>query len=68
LLEFLDLSQLNCLNEDAQHPFASIVSTKSVNKSAKNFVLSDADEQLLLNIPARTIALLLRAYALILPL
>ncbi|KAJ7273424.1 PITH domain-containing protein [Mycena rebaudengoi] len=52
LLEFLDLSQLNCLNEDAQHPFASIVSTKSVNKSAKNFVLSDADEQLLLNIPA----------------
>ncbi|KAJ7702480.1 DUF1000-domain-containing protein [Mycena rosella] len=51
LLEFLDLSQLNCLNESAEHPFALIVSAKAVNTTT-NYLLSDADEQLLLNIPA----------------
>ncbi|KAJ7093062.1 DUF1000-domain-containing protein [Mycena epipterygia] len=49
LLEFLDLSQLNCLNQDGEHPFSSIVSTKAVNKSS-NYLLSDADEQLLLTV------------------
>ncbi|KAJ6611775.1 DUF1000-domain-containing protein [Mycena sp. CBHHK59/15] len=49
LLEFLDLSQLNCLNESSQHPFAAIVSVKAANTTS-NYLLSDADEQLLLNI------------------
>jgi len=51
LLEYLDLSQLNCLNESSDHPFKMIVSNKSRNTS-KDYLLSDADEQLLLNIPA----------------
>jgi hypothetical protein len=50
LLEYLDLSQLNCLNESSAHTFKSIVSLKSRNTSG-SFLLSDADEQLLLNIP-----------------
>ncbi|KAJ7081531.1 PITH domain-containing protein [Mycena crocata] len=50
LLELLDLSQLNCLNESSEHPFSAIVSAKAVNSST-NYLLSDADEQLLLNIP-----------------
>jgi len=50
LLEFLDLSQLNCLNEAEQHTFKSIVSSKSRNATG-SYLLSDADEQLLLNIP-----------------
>ncbi|KDQ60549.1 hypothetical protein JAAARDRAFT_190726 [Jaapia argillacea MUCL 33604] len=50
LLEFLDLSQLNCLNEANDHTLKSIVSTKSKNTS-NSFLLSDADEELLLNIP-----------------
>jgi len=50
LLEFLDLSQLNCLNEAENHTFKSIVSSKSRNTSG-SYLLSDADEQLLLNIP-----------------
>ncbi|KAJ7067725.1 PITH domain-containing protein [Mycena belliarum] len=50
LLELLDLSQLNCLNEETAHPFSSIVDAKAVN-TTPNYLLSDADEQLLLNIP-----------------
>ncbi|KAH0584178.1 hypothetical protein H2248_009736 [Termitomyces sp. 'cryptogamus'] len=50
LLEFLDLSQLNCLNEDSTHSLKSIVNQKEINKS-DNYLESDADEQLLLNIP-----------------
>jgi len=50
LLPFLDLSQLTCLNESFNHPFKSIVSTKERN-STKSYLLSDADEQLLLNLP-----------------
>ncbi|KAF8226215.1 DUF1000-domain-containing protein [Tricholoma matsutake] len=49
LLEFLDLSQLNCLNETPDHTFKSIVSLKTRNSSS-NYLLSDVDEQLLLNI------------------
>ncbi|KAG6901499.1 hypothetical protein C0995_011094 [Termitomyces sp. Mi166 len=49
LLEFLDLSQLNCLNEDSTHTLKSIVNQKEINKSS-NYLESDADEQLLLNI------------------
>ncbi|KII88857.1 hypothetical protein PLICRDRAFT_53376 [Plicaturopsis crispa FD-325 SS-3] len=50
LLEYLDLSQLNCLNESVDRSFKSIVGTKSRNSSG-SFLLSDADEQLLLNVP-----------------
>ncbi|KAF8892675.1 DUF1000-domain-containing protein [Infundibulicybe gibba] len=50
LLEYLDLSQLNCLNESQDHTLKSIVSQKSRNTSS-NHLLSDADEQLLLTIP-----------------
>ena len=50
LLEYLDLSQLNCLNEAEGHSFKSIVASKSRN-STGSYLLSDADEQLLLNIP-----------------
>jgi len=50
LLSLLDLSQLTCLNESPGHPFKSIVSTKAKN-STECYLLSDADEQLLLNIP-----------------
>jgi len=49
LLEYLDLSQLNCLNEAEGHTFKSIVSSKSRNATG-SYLLSDADEQLLLNI------------------
>lgn len=50
LLEYLDLSQLNCLNEAESHSFKSIVASKSRNATG-SYLLSDADEQLLLNIP-----------------
>ncbi|KAI0316801.1 PITH domain-containing protein [Amylostereum chailletii] len=50
LLELLDLSQLNCLNEDSARTLRSICSSKSLNTS-DSFLLSDADEQLLLSIP-----------------
>jgi hypothetical protein len=50
LLELLDLSQLNCLNESDSHTLKSIVANKSFNTSGAH-LLSDADEQLLLNIP-----------------
>lgn len=49
LLEHLDLSQVNCLNEAANHALKGIVSQKKFN-TTKEFLLSDADEQLLLNI------------------
>ncbi|KIK09444.1 hypothetical protein K443DRAFT_671346 [Laccaria amethystina LaAM-08-1] len=51
LLEYLDLSQLNCLNESSTHTFKSIVSNKAKNTSSVDYLLSDADEQLLLTIP-----------------
>jgi len=50
LLEALDGQQLNCLNEDAQHTLKSILQDKKLNSSS-NYLLSDADEQLILNIP-----------------
>lgn len=49
LLEFLDTSQLNCLNEAAQHPLRPILEGKVRNTSEK-YLLSDADDQLLLNL------------------
>jgi len=49
LLEHLDLSQVNCLNETSDHSIKSILSSRSRNVSDA-FLTSDADEQLLLNI------------------
>ncbi|KAI0371829.1 DUF1000-domain-containing protein [Pilatotrama ljubarskyi] len=50
LLEYLDLSQLTCLNESQEHTLKSIVADKKRNTGSA-YVLSDADEQLLLTLP-----------------
>ncbi|KAF8503722.1 PITH domain-containing protein [Russula emetica] len=50
LLEYLDLSQLNCLNEVDDHNAKGIFSGKTRNTTSSSYLLSDADEQLLLNI------------------
>ena len=49
MLEHLDLQQLTCLNEDEEHTLKSIVSSRTKNTSGA-YLLSDVDEQLLLNI------------------
>ncbi|RDB21465.1 hypothetical protein Hypma_011332 [Hypsizygus marmoreus] len=51
LLEYLDLSQLDCLNEAPDHTLKSILDQKQRNTSSSKYLVSDADEQLLLNIP-----------------
>ena len=43
---------MNCLNEDNEHTLKSILDQKKLNTSAA-YLVSDADEQLLLNIPVR---------------
>jgi hypothetical protein len=50
LLEVLDPLQVNCLNEASDHTLKSILELKKLNTSTE-FLVSDADEQLLLNIP-----------------
>ncbi|EKM55798.1 uncharacterized protein PHACADRAFT_195847 [Phanerochaete carnosa HHB-10118-sp] len=50
LLEALDSQQLNCLNEGAPYTLKSILQDKKLNSSS-NYLLSDADEQLILNVP-----------------
>ena len=52
LLEYLDLLQLNCLNEVDDHNLKGILSGKTKN-TTDSYLLSDADEQLLLNIYVR---------------
>jgi len=49
LLEYLDLSQLNCLNEVEDHNLKGLLSGKTRNTTDAH-LLSDSDEQLLLNI------------------
>lgn len=49
LLEYLDLGKLNCLNESPNHTAHSVLSSRTRNKSS-NYLLSEADDQLLLNI------------------
>jgi len=49
LLEFVDMSQVDCLNESHEHGIKSILSGRHRNTS-ENFLQSDADEQLLINI------------------
>ena len=51
LLESLDLNQLNCLNEDAEHNAKDILIFRKLNTNESKYLLSDADEQLLINIP-----------------
>ncbi|KAG8986784.1 hypothetical protein FRB90_003782, partial [Tulasnella sp. 427] len=50
LLEYLDLSQVNCLNENSEHTLKSIVQNK-VRNSGTAYLESDADEQLLISLP-----------------
>ncbi|KAL0947241.1 hypothetical protein HGRIS_013362 [Hohenbuehelia grisea] len=50
LLQHLDLRQINCLNEAEHHTLKGIVESKNQNATGA-YLLSDADEQLLLNIP-----------------
>lgn len=49
LLEFLETNQLNCLNEVPEHGIKTILSNKG-KTTAKSYLQSDTDEQLLLNI------------------
>ncbi|QRW14478.1 TRX2-thioredoxin II, related protein [Ceratobasidium sp. AG-Ba] len=49
LLEYLDSTQLNCLNESNTHTIKSILGNKTVN-TGKSYLESDSDEQLLMNI------------------
>ena len=60
LLEVLDTPQVNCLNEENGHTFKNILTTKKLNTSDA-FLLSDVDEQLLLNIPVRWTCITRRA-------
>ncbi|KAG9047611.1 hypothetical protein FS837_001869 [Tulasnella sp. UAMH 9824] len=50
LLEYLDSTQVNCLNENPEHTLKSIVGAKT-RKSSPAYLESDADEQLLITIP-----------------
>ncbi|KAJ7074426.1 DUF1000-domain-containing protein, partial [Mycena amicta] len=43
---------LHCLNESGTHTVASIMSQKQLNSNPSNYLLSDDDPELLLNIPA----------------
>ncbi|KAK7015076.1 DUF1000-domain-containing protein [Favolaschia claudopus] len=50
LLEHVDIMQLNCLDEVSEHTLSGIVAQKKINTTS-SYLLSDADEQLLLTIP-----------------
>ncbi|KAJ1309797.1 hypothetical protein OPQ81_006562 [Rhizoctonia solani] len=49
LLEYLDSTQLNCLNESDTHNIKSILGNKTLN-TGKSYLESDSDEQLLINL------------------
>ncbi|KAF9228632.1 DUF1000-domain-containing protein [Gyrodon lividus] len=49
LLEHLDLSQINCLNEETEHDLKSILASKKLSTSS-SYLESSADAQLLLSI------------------
>ncbi|KAI0710409.1 PITH domain-containing protein [Cerioporus squamosus] len=49
LLEHLDTPQVTCLNESPEHTFKAIVEGRKKN-TGDAYVLSEADEQLLINI------------------
>ncbi|KAJ3476514.1 hypothetical protein NLI96_g11099 [Meripilus lineatus] len=46
-----DSPQVTCLNESPSHTLKDILAGKTKNTDASSYLLSDADEQLLLNIP-----------------
>ncbi|KAF8558442.1 DUF1000-domain-containing protein [Imleria badia] len=50
LLEHLDVSQINCLNEERPHDLKSILEAKKLNTSPNVYLESSADAQLLLSI------------------
>jgi len=50
LLEYLEMGQVNCLNENPEHTLQSIVSSRNRNINDA-YLESDADEQLLINLP-----------------
>ncbi|KAH8108210.1 DUF1000-domain-containing protein [Cristinia sonorae] len=52
LLVHMDYTQTNCLNEatEGDNTLRSIIGSKKKNKNSNAYLLSDADEQLLLNI------------------
>ncbi|KAG8771396.1 Thioredoxin-like protein 1 [Ceratobasidium sp. 428] len=49
LLEYLDSTQLNCLNESDTHNVKSILGNK-IRNTGKSYLESDSDEQLLINL------------------
>lgn len=55
LLEYLETPQVHCLNESSAHTLKSIVANRSRNTSDSVYLESDADEQLLLNLPFRQV-------------
>jgi TFIIF-interacting CTD phosphatase-like protein len=57
LLSYVDRSQSNCLNESAEHRLESIVQP---HKSSASYLLSDVDEQLLLNVSVSFVLILYR--------
>jgi hypothetical protein len=66
LLEYLDSTQLNCLNESDTHNIKSILGNKTRN-TGKSYLESDSDEQLLINIYVCAVLIhRIRAYKLIL--
>ncbi|TFL06905.1 PITH domain-containing protein [Pterulicium gracile] len=50
ILDLIDTTQLSCLNENSSHTVKDILGRKTVNSAAGSYLLSDADEQLLLTI------------------
>jgi len=50
LLEFLELPQVNCLNESSQHNLKSIIPNRRRNMNESQYLESDADEQLLITL------------------
>lgn len=63
LLQHLDLPQVNCLNESIEHPIKAILSSKSRNTS-EEFLESDADEQMLLNVYVSAVGCSVNLYVL----
>ncbi|KAG8993770.1 hypothetical protein FRB95_003937 [Tulasnella sp. JGI-2019a] len=50
LLEYLDLPQVNCLNESLEHTLKSILTNRTRNMNDSLYLESDADEQLLITL------------------
>jgi hypothetical protein len=55
----MDSQQINCLNESPDHGIKDLLASKTRNNSPGKYLLSDADEQLLINIAVGFIHLVL---------